>query len=85
MIMDIQAVLNEYDGFYARNDPEGAYAFICGKIAEARDAGAWQPELTMLNEVIGYSRRKGTLTLPARTRSSRRTAWRTTSRRPRPG
>ena len=56
MIMDIQAVLNEYDGFYARNDPEGAYAFICGKIAEAREAGAWQHELTMLNEVIGYSR-----------------------------
>ncbi len=57
MIMDIQAVLNEYDGFYARNDPEGAYAFICGKIAEAREAGAWQHELTMLNEVIGYSRK----------------------------
>lgn len=55
--MDIQAVLNEYDGFYARNDPEGAYAFICGKIAEAREAGAWQHELTMLNEVIGYSRK----------------------------
>lgn len=57
MIMDIQAVLNEYDGFYARNNPEGAYAFICGKIAEAREAGAWQHELTMLNEVIGYSRK----------------------------
>ncbi|MBR2737281.1 MAG: tetratricopeptide repeat protein [Lachnospiraceae bacterium] len=55
--MDIQAVLNEYDGFYARNNPEGAYAFICGKIAEAREAGAWQHELTMLNEVIGYSRK----------------------------
>ena len=55
--MDNQAVLNEYDGFYARNDPEGAYAFICGKIAEAREAGAWQHELTMLNEVIGYSRK----------------------------
>ena len=51
MIMDIQAVLNEYDGFYARNNPEGAYAFIRGKIAEAREAGAWQHELTMLNEV----------------------------------
>lgn len=55
--MDINAVLNEYDGFYARNDAEGAYAFISGKIAEARAAGAWQAELTMLNEVIGYSRK----------------------------
>ena len=55
--MDINAVLNEYDGYYARNDAEGAYAFICGKIAEARETGAWQVELTMLNEVIGYSRK----------------------------
>ena len=55
--MDINAVLNEYDSFYARNHVGGAYAFICGKIAEARETGEWQAELTLLNEVIGYSRK----------------------------
>ncbi len=55
--MDINQILTEYDAYYARNDAEGAYAFITAQMAEARECGRWQDELTMLNEVIGYSRK----------------------------
>lgn len=57
--MKIQDILAKLDNFFRQDDPEGAHQYLKEQIAQAEEAGEWENELTLQNELIGYCRKKG--------------------------
>lgn len=54
--MKTKEVLAKWDGLFAEGRIEEALLFMEREIAQANAIGAWEKELTLLNEIMGYNR-----------------------------
>lgn len=55
-IMDIQEILKHSDELLQEGRSREAAEFLKGKTSQARAAGEWEAELSMINELMGYYR-----------------------------